>query len=315
MLRTLALGKISRLLLAVLLAAAATASAQSEEPPGGKGQAKKAGQEEGPKKKRLHPADGRPDLEREALTSEQQAAFLARRTGGQMLMGTFGGVASYHYAAHNVCLHSDNQDVNMRSLQQVFPEFYAPTWRELFDEIAQQTGTRWKYDPKRDYWVFDLPPRPLPFRVDLAEGWEAQNRGLYLFTKPPIAPIGMDIYMLGTYSFDEKDPEKRRAVRNRIRYDLAQRFARSFKKDVTESDMTKVEVGGAEALHFETNTPKRPSARWRQWAFLAGGRGYVIVSIIEKENTKRLLPDVQAMVKSFRLKKTGKQAAEKSSKE
>jgi hypothetical protein len=301
---TLALRRIALLLLAWWLTVAATASAQSEEPPGEKGPAKEAGQEEGPKKKR-------PDIEREALTPAQQAAFLARRTGGQMLMGTFSGVTSYHYAAHDVCLHTDTEDVALRRLNQVFPKFYRPTWRELFDEIAQQTGTRWRYDPKRDYWVFDPPQRPLPYRIDLAEGWKAENRGSYLFTKPPGAPIGMDVYILGTYSFEEKDPEKRRAARNRVRYDLAHRFARSFKKDVTESDMTRVEVGGAEALHFKANPPRRPNACWRQWAFLAGGRGYVIVSIIEKENTERLLPDVQAMVKSFRLKKTDKQAAKK----
>jgi len=238
---------------------------------------------------------------RKALAPEQRVALLARRTTGSMLEGTFDNVASCYDAAAGVCIHTDDEDVRWRRLSAVFPEFYRPTWRELLDTVARQTGTRFTYDPKRDFWVFAPPAPSLPYSFDLAKGWIKEDRGEYLFTKPPVAPIGMDIWLKGTYSFDEADPKERAAARDRVRHALAVRFARSFKKDVTEADMKKVTVGGAKALFFTAVPPRHTDTRWRQWAFLAGSHGIVIVSILHDKNETRLLPDVEAMVKSFRL--------------
>ena len=64
-----------------------------------------------------------------------------------------------------------------------------------------------------------------------------------------------------------------------------------------------------ETLYFSTESPKRPGVRWRQWALVAGGHGIVIVSALQKDFEKRLLPDVEAMVASFRLKKPKSDAA------
>ncbi|MBN2193547.1 MAG: hypothetical protein JW751_12090 [Polyangiaceae bacterium] len=218
-----------------------------------------------------------------------------------MLEGTFDGVVSYHYAVSQLILHSDTGRAGCAKLTPVFPEFYRPTWRELFETYARQTSSRWAYDPKRNYWVFDPPALPRPYAFDLAKDWIKEDRGEYLFTKPPITPVGMDIWLFGTYSFDEKDPKQLAAVRERVRYALAARFARTFKEDLTEADMANLTVGGAEALFFTAVPPKRTDTRWRQWTLLAGGHGIVIVSIIHDENEARLLPDVEAMVKSFRL--------------
>ena len=246
------------------------------------------------------PTTGKESLERKPLKPVEQAAFLARRTGGR-LFGTFSGFTSYQYAVHDVCLHTESEQVNTTRLYPVFPEKYHPTYCELFDTIARQTGSTWKYDARRDYWVFNPPPKALPYRVKWARGWEPMNRGLYVFCKPPGAPVGMDVYMLGSYSFDEKTRAEKLA---KIRYALASRFAATFKKDVCEADMRKVKVAGVEALFFSTDSPKQPGVRWRQWALVAGGHGFVIVSALHKDHEKRLLPDVEAMVASFRLRGT-----------
>jgi len=94
--------------------------------------------------------------EGEALTPGEQASFLAKRTSGGMI-GTFNGYCSLLYAVHEVAIHTASKEVNQTSLTSPFPDFYKPTWREIFDSVARQTKSSWKHDPKRDYWVFAKP--------------------------------------------------------------------------------------------------------------------------------------------------------------
>jgi hypothetical protein len=235
--------------------------------------------------------------ERKALTPEEQVAFLARRTPGGM-MGTFDGYCSLLYAVHNVAIHTDSQEVNRTSLHSPFPDFYKPTWRERFDSIARQTRSSWTYDPKLDYWVFSNPPMPVPFEISLAKGWKSEDRGEYVFYGPPSAPVGMDIYMMGTYSA----PEKEEDLFNKVQEDLALRFAKNFKKDVTVGEMSNVKVGRHVALHFKISAPQT-GVIWRQWILVDSGAAIAIVSAIKPEVENQVYPDVEKMLKSFALKK------------
>jgi hypothetical protein len=78
-------------------------------------------------------------------------------------------------------------------------------------------------------------------------------------------------------------------------------FAGRFREGVTAKDMSLVKAGAHEALHFKTPAPRK-STTWRQWAIAGNGQVIVIVSAIDDELEKKVLPGVEEMVKSFKLK-------------
>ena len=201
------------------------------------------------------------------------------------------------YAVHDVAIHTDSKEISQTSLTSPFPDFYKPTWREFFDSIARQTKSSWKYDPKRDYWVFAKPAMPVPFTVKLAKGWKSEDRGSYVFHGPPSAPVGMDVYVMGTYSALEKES----TLFTKVQEDIALRFARSFKNDVTTKEMSKVKVGKCDALHFKISAP-RTGIIWRQWIVVDSAVAIAIVSAVTPEHEKQILPDVEEMLKSFALR-------------
>ena len=41
---------------------------------------------------------------------------------------------------------------------------------------------------------------PLPYSLSLADGWSADDRGYYVAYIQQIAPVGMDIYMMGRFA-------------------------------------------------------------------------------------------------------------------
>ena len=231
------------------------------------------------------------------LTLEQRQALLARRRS-PMVMGAFNSFASLLYAVDDIVVHTDEPELAKVRLNSPFPEFYKPTWAEMFDAIARQMGCSWSYDEKRAYWVFAKPAMPMPFKVDLAKGWESEARGNYLFCKPPGSPVGMDIYVMAGYSSSPDDPE----LPAKMREGVAMIFAQNFKKDVTVKDMSIVKVGTHDALHFKVPTP-RPGTTWRQWAIAEGGQTVVVVSAIDDAKESEVLPGVEAAIKTFEMKK------------
>lgn len=230
------------------------------------------------------------------LTDEQQKALLDKRTGGSMV-GSFNSYASLMYALNEVILHTDEAETGKKALLSPFPKFYKPTHMELFNAIARQMATSWCYDEKRAFWVFAKPALPMPFTVTLAKGWQSEERGNYLYCKPPDAPVGMDVYVMAEFSSDPADQE----LPTKMREATAMMFATKFKKDVSLNEMSLVKVGNLEALHFKTPTP-RPGATWRQWVIAESGQTFVIVSVIDEKNEKVILPDVEAAVQSFKPK-------------
>jgi hypothetical protein len=248
-------------------------------------------------------ADTKPEpkdgvIHRKPLSKEEQTEFLAKRTSSGTMMGSFDGYCSLLFATRDVCIHTESDEVNRTRLNSPFPDFYKPTWAELFDSIARQTKSSWKYDPKRDFWVFNKPSRPLPFTIEPAKDWKADDRGFYVCYQPKIAPVGMDIYMMGTYSVAKKD--ERQALFDKVRDDIALRFAKTFKNDVTRAAMTRSKAGKHEALYFTMAAPQT-GIIWRQWVVVESGKAFCIVSAIKPDQEKDILPDVEAMVKSFRI--------------
>ena len=241
--------------------------------------------------------EGRKVVRLTALTAPQQEALLVRRRSGGML-GTFNSFASLLYAMDDIVVHSDDRKIGEVALNSPFPDFYKPTSAELFNAIARQTASSWSYDAKRAYWVFAKPAMPMPFKITLAKGWESEERGNYLFCKPPGAPVGMDIYVMAEFSSEPADP----GLPAKMREAAAIMFARGFKKEGTAADMSTVKVGAYDSLHFKTPTP-RPGTTWRQWAIAEAGQVVVIVSAIDDGNEKEVLPGVEEALRSFELKK------------
>ena len=180
-----------------------------------------------------------------------------------------------------------------------FPADYQPTWKEVFDSVAVQTRTTWKYDATRNYWLFTPTENSATFSVKIADGWTSRNAGIFIGYTPPTFPVGMDVYQLGGYS--AADSKKEAELFSRVREDLALRFATGFNPNVKAKDMQIVKVNEADALYFEADIVRREGAIWRQWVFVKNGKAYAIVSSLMKKDTK-LFEDVQAMVKSFQAK-------------
>jgi len=233
-----------------------------------------------------------------ALSEKEQAAFLSKRTSGSML-GSFDSFCSLLYAMSDVKIHTNSKEINTTQLQTVAPaDFYKPTWRELFDMIAIQTRSEWKYDPAQDSWGFTKPEKPKTYySLEMAKGWDQSDRGLYVGYHPAIAPVGMDVYILGAYSAD--DPKDADALYKKLREHFAMTFAEGFKKDVTPADMKEVTVNQYPALHFQITAPT--GIIWRQWVIVEGGKAFVIVSAIKPEHDAQIYPDVQKMIATFKI--------------
>jgi len=236
-------------------------------------------------------------VDAEGLSEKEQHAFLSKRTTPHLL-GSFNGFCSLLYAACEVAIHTESRAINSTPLQSLAPAFYKPTWRELFDSIAIQTQSAWSYDAARDYWVFAKPQNPRAYyHLEMAKEWKQDNRGEYVSYSPSIAPVGMDIYIMGTYSADT--PEAANDLYQKVKESFAVTFAKHFKKDVTPADMKAVTVNTYPALHFEINVPS--GIIWRQWVIVEKGQAFVIVSSIKPEHDAQLYPDVKAMISSFKI--------------
>ena len=244
-------------------------------------------------------AETTPPAKVKALSESEQEAFLSKRTSASMV-GSFGAFASLLYAAQNVIIHTESPEINSAHLTSCMPEFYKPTYRELFDAIAIQTQSAWRYDSEKNCWVFAKQKKPrMYYSIDAVKGWKKNDRGLFVGYHPKIAPVGMDIYIMGTYSSDK--PEDADALYKKVRDSFAVMFAQNFKQDAAPSDMKKITVNNYQALFFESTTPDKMI--WRQWVIVEAGKAFVIVSAIKPEHDVQIYPDVQKMVDSFTIAK------------
>lgn len=236
------------------------------------------------------------------LTEEEQNTFLATRTAGS-LADTFKLFCEFCWLENDVFIYSDIEGIGEIALPPVYPRTYRPTWRELFNTVARITHSSWHYDPQRRGWIFGPEPQPLPFTISRAADWQVEDRGQYVFYRPPQAPVGMDVYMLGEYS-----PDKGQTMAN-ISRDFRECNALLFIgeafPDLEASDMQRVTIGGMEALYFTTHVKKSDTV-WRQWSLAENGRSFLIVSAIKSDIERSILPAVEAMVQSFRMVDSGR---------
>jgi hypothetical protein len=238
---------------------------------------------------------------KQVLSEGDQKKLLSSRDTAPKLLGvangTFDRFVNFYYTFKQVPLHTDDEKVNEAKVFNVFPDFYKPTHQELFMTVARQARASFRYDAQRGYWLFEPAKDSLPYKIKLAKEWKSEDRGLYVKYTPPTALVGMDIYILGNYSADKE--EEKPALYARVREAQALKFCPL--EFVKVQDMTTAKVDGADALYYETSKVPRPNNTWRQWMFVKDGSAFGIASSIDKDHEVEILPDVQAMVASFKL--------------
>lgn len=214
-----------------------------------------------------------------------------------------------------VALTTNSREIALAELQPVFPESYRPTLRELFDTLALQTKSTWRYDPTDKHFQSDVPgavtdlaifeftaaKHEHPYEVTLSEGWKAEDQGHWLMLIPPDFPVGLDIYQVGTYSADDKAEEAK--LFEKVRTDVSLQWAERVAEGVTAEKLKPAKVGPYEALYFESMIPSQlgKDIRWRQWVFMAEDRCFFVVSTILPELDKKIFPDVEKTLETFRL--------------
>jgi hypothetical protein len=257
------------------------------------------------------------------LTADEQQSLLNTRLDGGMghAFGQFANmflVSSRIHLGTGVGLMAASKKIAETPLQSPFPPSYKPTLREFLDAIALQTSSQWAYDPsgkfiqsdvKRDQPVEGLAvfefveaKREKPHEVNLAEGWTATDKGQWTMYSPPNFPVGMDIYEMGTYSPAENEASAEFA--EKIRSAVALQWAQRVNKNAAEADFKSAKVGSIDAIYYESMIPSQldKEVKWRQWAFVADGKCYFIVSTIFPEFEEQIFPDVEKMLASFRIK-------------
>jgi hypothetical protein len=257
----------------------------------------------------------------EPLTKEQQEHLLKQRLNGGM-GNTFRQFAHQFLVMsridlpYGVGLMASSKGIESKELQPVYPQFYKPTLREFLDVIALQTKSQWNYDPTSKYFHSEVETGPVkdlaifefketerekPYQVTLPRGWRSVDKGHWTMYVPPVFPIGMDIYELGTYSSDEKDEAD---LLKRVPNEVSWEWAKRAKDEIDPKEFTPAKVGPYSGLYFETMMPLRDgrTVRWRQWIFMVGNRCYGVVSTIFPQYEKEIFPDVQSMVASFSIK-------------
>lgn len=228
------------------------------------------------------------------LTVAEQNELLKSRNGFGLL-GNFNSMASLLYATAGVFIHCSPVEVGKCQVLSVFPASYKATMAELFESMARQTGTTFKYNDQGGFWDFQPPAMPLPYKVTVPPSWKQEERGGYVAYIPAVAPVGMDIYMMGRYSGLDK-AQSHKAVE-----ELSMMFAGTVNAAATTKDLVACTVDGVDGLKYETSSVKRPDTGWHQWAFIKDGQAFLIVSTIDKKNESTVWPDVQSMVASFKL--------------
>lgn len=218
-----------------------------------------------------------------------------------------------------VGLMTSEQDIAKIPLLSPFPASYRPTLREMLDSIALQTYSKWKYDPSSRYikseidakgpfdglaiFEFTKTKRDKPFEVKLAKGWKANDEGTWVMYVPPSFRVGMDIYEMGTYSSDKTPTDPK--FFEKIQQDVSLEWAQKMNPKATLKDLQIKPVGKFEALYYEAMIPSifKKDVKWRQWVFMDGNQCYFVVSTILPELEDKIYPDVEQMLKSFKVKK------------
>lgn len=255
------------------------------------------------------------------LSADDLKRVLAKRVNGTLAY-TFRQFANMFVVGsaismgNTVGLVTASPEIEQHQLIPIFPQSYKPTLHEFLDAIGAETCSEWSYDPTNNFLKTDAAePKPVEnmpvfefkpsshkqtFTLEIAKDWTSNDHCFFFTYAPSIAPVGMDVYELGTYSCDDKDKEKE--LFSHLPTDISLEWAKRIKDSATEKDLEKRNVGNYEGVYFESMIPSKlgKDIHWRQWALMAGNRAYIVVSTILPEQEEQILPAVEAMLKTFK---------------
>lgn len=234
------------------------------------------------------------------------ARFAAKKFNGMPPRANFRSFMSACYALCNVWIYAagDDQELYGTPLVNPYPDFYDPTWGEVFDHVARQMRCTWSWNPENRQFKFERSEAPPRFGVELADGWRREDRGLYVWHAPKDSQFGLDIYDFGHYTAPPGGDNDGAGAdfAKKVREHVATHLLRNWPQPPTPAQMKLVKVAGADALYLATDTP-RPGGLWRQWSVLVDGNAYLIVSAMPKTSEADLMPAVEKMVASFKVEK------------
>ena len=218
---------------------------------------------------------------------------------------TFNSFVSSSYALADTWIYADGDDELYKSeIQYYYPEFYKPTWGEVFDHVALQMSCKWSWNPTNRQFKFEHSQTAPAFGVELAKDWQTEPRGMYIWHAPKDKQFGMDIYHFGHYTAPANDPGFEKKVREHV----AMLMIGNWPDPTTVDKMSVVKVAGHEALELKIDTP-RPGGVWRQWSLVVDGDAFLIVSVMPKTSEAELTPAIEKMVASFRVTKPDTKAS------
>lgn len=219
-----------------------------------------------------------------------------------------------------VGLSSDLDGIGERELMPAFPRAYKCTLRELLDVIALQTNTKWIYREDSQVMGSDSPDtktadgiaiftfvateRKPQFEMTPAKDWKMVEHASWTMFVPPTAPMGMDFHVGGKLSVDT--PEKLKELLISAPSDATLNQYRRVKPDATAKDLKLTKIGPYDAYFFEAALPPNgvEKIRWRQWHLAVGNQIVFVISTLFKNKDASLYPDVEQMIKNFRVRET-----------
>jgi hypothetical protein len=102
----------------------------------------------------------------------------------------------------------------------------------------------------------------------------------------------MDIYFAGSVDSSEMSSDAR------IR--IAKHFAEPITPGITEASMQEISLPHQNALFYMTEIQSK-GIIWRQWANVEKDQCFVIISAVKSDDETNILPDVEKMVRSFKV--------------
>jgi hypothetical protein len=216
---------------------------------------------------------------------------------GIPLFRTFRSFMSSCYATGDTWIYAEGDDQALYDAELTFPypKFYKPTWGEVFDHVARQMGCTWSWNSDNRQFRFKRAKAKPLFQIQLADGWQSEDRGLYVWHAPKGKQFGMDIYYFGHYTKPKGQPD----FEGKVREHVALQMVGNWPDPPKLEQMTATTVSGHDALVLKVDTP-RPGGVWRQWSILVDGEAFLIVSAMPKVSEGELVPAIEKMVASFK---------------
>jgi hypothetical protein len=264
------------------------------------------------------------------VLSESELAALLNQRINSTFSGPFGPFANMFFVRSNletgtsIGLTTASARVGQMPLTPAFPRDYKCTLRELLDAIAMQIDTNWKYSPKdqimrnmsKDVAIPDAPltgvalftfeeaSRKPGFAMDPAAGWKVNSQGARTMYIPPTAEMGLDLHVCGKVSVDGNDPAKLADLCKSAPRDAALDELRRVKPGAVAGDLKQTKVGEYDAYFFEAWLPPNGEKKihWRQWHLIVGNQLLFVISTLFKDQDESLYPDVEQMIKTFKVK-------------